>query len=457
MDSSAHQATLKALQARDENKVCVDCATKNPQWATVNFGTFMCLDCSGQHRGLGTHISFVRSVGMDKWKDLEVERMKAGGNDAFRAYARENGIDQMDIKQKYNTKAAAVYAAKLKSKATGEPYVEPPDPAAAMRTSQNNSVPYVSSAASNTAASRPSGPAKSSAEDWGWGSSGIGGFGSTSMGSSAVASARGSNGMNSGMNASARGPAVIPASRAGGFSSADYQRMQGGGGGDGGASGFGGGAMGTPQGSGYRGSARNPDSGYGVDFLQESLGSLRQQYESGQLQDTAAKTAAQAASQLSSWFSSASTFVSQQVTAYDGSQAQRTSSGMGANELRSAIQQNLGATHTDSGSRFSGFGSNSMPPSASGNERMGGYGSANASGMGHMGSTQTDPTQASLGGGYQQSAGSVSNGAGAADGWDNWGFGPSKPTDAGGVAQPQGRADGAAWGWPDDLAPAKKE
>lgn len=52
---------LMVLASASYSQICVDCAEKNPQWASVSFGVFMCLECSGRHRALGVHISFVRS------------------------------------------------------------------------------------------------------------------------------------------------------------------------------------------------------------------------------------------------------------------------------------------------------------------------------------------------------------------------------------------------------------
>lgn len=59
--------------------------------------------------------SFVRSVTMDKWKDIELEKMKAGGNAKFREFleSQEDYDPGWSLQEKYNSRAAALFRDKV--------------------------------------------------------------------------------------------------------------------------------------------------------------------------------------------------------------------------------------------------------------------------------------------------------------------------------------------------------
>jgi hypothetical protein len=80
-DLKARLAELVAFQPG--NAICADCTEPligRLSWASVTYKCFLCTACSGVHRSLGVHISFVQSLTLDEWSAASVDEMSLGGN-----------------------------------------------------------------------------------------------------------------------------------------------------------------------------------------------------------------------------------------------------------------------------------------------------------------------------------------------------------------------------------------
>ncbi|XP_067404754.1 arf-GAP with GTPase, ANK repeat and PH domain-containing protein 1 isoform X11 [Emydura macquarii macquarii] len=95
LTSQNEAMALQSIRNIRGNSHCVDCKAQDPDWASLNLGALMCIECSGIHRNLGTHLSRVRSLDLDDWPIELIKVMSSIGNELANSVWEESNQGRM--------------------------------------------------------------------------------------------------------------------------------------------------------------------------------------------------------------------------------------------------------------------------------------------------------------------------------------------------------------------------
>ena len=123
MSSSLGNLQFKEILQDPENLCCFDCGKTPAQWASINNSIFLCISCSGIHRGFGVQISFIKSITLDSWNENQIKMMRLGGNKNCRKLLEKYEIDKNKVNKTilYHSKIMNYYRIFLKNKVNNIP------------------------------------------------------------------------------------------------------------------------------------------------------------------------------------------------------------------------------------------------------------------------------------------------------------------------------------------------
>ena len=111
---------MEKVLAEPSNRLCFDCNSKEPKWSSPYLGIILCYDCAARHRSYGTHISFVRSVDLDKWNKKQLKSLEISGNSYTKERFNEMGIPKIGNIYDYNNDLVLKFRAELAEKVKEE-------------------------------------------------------------------------------------------------------------------------------------------------------------------------------------------------------------------------------------------------------------------------------------------------------------------------------------------------
>ena len=104
------------ILADNQNHLCFDCGSKEPKWASPYLGIIICYECAARHRSYGAHISFVRSINLDKWNRRQLKSLEITGNEYTKEKFTEMGIPKKGAFFDYESDLVLKYRAQLEEK-----------------------------------------------------------------------------------------------------------------------------------------------------------------------------------------------------------------------------------------------------------------------------------------------------------------------------------------------------
>ena len=107
---------MEKILSKPSNQICFDCGSKFPKWSSPYLGIVICYECAARHRSYGSHISFVRSIDLDKWTRKQLRSLEITGNDFTKEKFIQMGIPKEGNFYDYNCELVLKYRNDITSK-----------------------------------------------------------------------------------------------------------------------------------------------------------------------------------------------------------------------------------------------------------------------------------------------------------------------------------------------------